>query len=71
MIGYCPILVIKLSSSNTHPLLTLRPYCWMKSVASAVSGNINIRTTSSTGNAVGLGPTVWAMFKVFKALALT
>lgn len=56
---------------DTHSSLILRLYCWMKSVASAVLRNINIRTMSSTGNAVGRGPTVWAQFKVFKALALT
>lgn len=56
---------------NTHPSLIIRPWCWMKSIASSGLLNINIRTTSSRGNAVDLGPTVCARFKVCKALALT
>lgn len=43
----------------------------MKSIASVELLNINIRTMSSSGNAVDRGPTVCARFKVCKALALT
>ncbi|TNN68553.1 hypothetical protein EYF80_021199 [Liparis tanakae] len=57
--------------SGAHPSFTLRPYCWTKSDVSSALRNISIRTMSSTGNAVDLGPTVWAMFKMLKAFART
>lgn len=56
---------------NTHPSLIIRPWFWMKSLASSGLLNINIRTMSSRGNAVDRGPTVCARFKVCKAFALT
>ena len=59
-------------SASTHPSLTTRPYCWTKLDAASTSGNISIRARSSTGNAVDRWePTVWAMFRVSRALDLT
>lgn len=56
---------------NTHPSLIIRPWFWMKSIASSGLLNISIRTMSSRGNAVDRGPTVCARFNVCKAFALT